>query len=577
MSRIIGIDLGTTYSLAAVMDRGGPAIVANAEDGRLTPSVVALRPGRAPLVGQAAKAGAGLSAACEVVRSIKRKMGSDCRIKVDGRDYGPAEISSLILAKLKRDVEARLGEKVERAVITVPAYFTDTQRKATREAGSLAGLEVVRLLSEPTAAALAYGLHEKNVQKVLVWDLGGGTFDVSILELGNGFFQVKAVSGDPHLGGDDYDLRLAEHLAHRLRSHADKAPGERLRQAAELAKIELTRSERARVRLPREGGEPHECEVTRAEFEALTRDLALRMVSPTRQALSDAGLGSADIDRMILVGGATRMPCVRSLAREVLGQEPHPHTLNPDEAVALGAAVEAGILSGAVSDILLVDVTPLSLGIETSGGICARLIERNNPIPVTRSRIFTTAEDDQASVDIHVLQGERLLAKDNTSLGRFRLSGIEPQARGEAKIEVAFEIDVDGIVRVSAVDLQTETGRRVEIASLSGLRAEEVKKMIQEARACAGEDCRKKQEVEARLQAASMIRGAETAIRGCLGDGPSPGLDERLQGCERAVSELREALAAENPEALRSKTAALEERIRTVRREEMVEPRRRTP
>lgn len=569
MGRAIGIDLGTTYSLAAVMEGGRPVILPNAEGSRLTPSRAALLPGRGWL------AGAPAGTRPDVVRSIKRRMGSDLGVRAYGRDYSPEEISSFILAKLKRDAESLLGGPVEEAVITVPAYFTDKQRKATREAGRLAGLKVLRLLSEPTAAALAYGLCEQEEQTVLVWDLGGGTFDVSVLAMSRGFFQVQAVNGDPALGGDDYDLRVTERLAAEFQERrgvdprADPRTWQRLKDAAEAAKKELSTSEGARIRLclP-EAGESLEREIARTEFEHLTRDLTLRMAGPTRQALADANLSSKDIDHVLLVGGATRMPAVAGLCRKVLGQDPFPHSLNPDEAVALGAAIQAGMLSGAVNEVTLVDVTPLSLGVQTQGGLCSKIIARNSPIPVTRSRIFTAAEDGQASVEVHVLQGERALAQDNASLGRFRLEGIEPQARGQSRIEVKFEIDVDGIVRVSAWDLQADAGRSVEITGLNAPSDEERRRILSEARDHAEEDRRREEEVETRLRADAMTRAAELAIREAPRELPSCALD----GIKEAVLRARAALLRGDSGDIRAETARLEERIRSLRGRQAARP-----
>lgn len=567
MERIIGIDLGTTYSLAAVIQDGRPVILPNAEGARLTPSQIALLPDQRWLAGQSAERQP------NVVRSIKRQMGSNFKVCAHGRTYTPEHLSSFILAKLKKDVESLWGEPVEKAVITVPAYFTDRQRKATREAGRLAGLKVLRLLSEPTAAALACGLDEHADQTVLVWDLGGGTFDVSVLTLGSGFFQVRAVNGDPTLGGDDYDLRLASRLAdefqkdHKVDLRTDPSAWARLKDAAEAVKKEISFSERARIHLPfSESGESLEREIARTEFEDLTRDLTLRMVGPTRRALADANLSPKDIDHVLLVGGATRMPAISGLCREVLGQEPHPHSLNPDEAVAMGAAIQAGILSGAVDDVTLVDVTPLSLGIQTLGGLCSRIIERNTPIPVTRRQIFTAAEDGQTSVEVHVLQGERALARDNISLGWFRLEGIEPQLRGQSRIEVRFEIDVDGIVWVSAWDLQTDAKKRVEITGLSNPSDEERQRILLEAQDHADDDCRRKEEVEARLRAHAMVCAAEMAIQEALQEDPSPTFGELLKNCEEAILEVKAALLRDDLGDIREKTAGLEEKIRSLRR-----------
>lgn len=575
MGRVIGIDLGTTYSLAAVMEEDGPRILASAEGSNLIPSVVALLPERPPLVGQSAKLQAAVNPE-ETIFSIKRHMGSDYRAE----GLRPEDISGMILRKVKLDAEARLGERVEGAVITVPAYFNDAQRKATREAGRLAGLEVLRLLNEPTAAALAYGLHEEGNQTILVWDLGGGTFDVSILELGDGFFQVKAVGGDLHLGGDDYDLRLADFLADEFRKERgwdirqDKGAWQRLKEAAENAKIAFSGSPRVRIRLPlleRKGCLERELE--RSEFETLTRDLTRRMIGPTRQALADAGLSPREIDHVLLVGGSTRLSAVRRLARELLGQEPLPHTVNPDEAVALGAAVQAGILSGCVEGVVLLDVTPLSLGIETLGGICTPLIERNTTLPASRNRIFTSAQDGQTSAEIHVLQGERPLAKDNLSLGCFQLTGLEPQPRGEARIEVTFEIDVDGIVHVSATDLQTEKKQTVQLASLESPSEGEIQRRIQEAQVHADQDRLKREELEAGVRADSMIHAAEIAVHEIVEEGElHPDLNALLDECERAKLALKGALASGDAQKIQARTRFLESQIRTLRRKVSMAP-----
>jgi len=551
MARVVGIDLGTTNSVVAYMENGHPVIIPNAEGGRLTPSLVAFLEDGNRLVGQLAKRieNRGLriedrdekavsildprSSILEsflddlgddrVIASIKRQMGSDARVWIDDREYTPEEISAMILRKVKTDAERYLGEEIGKAVITVPAYFNDGQRKATKDAGTIAGLEVIRIVNEPTAAALAYGLDKENVHTILVWDLGGGTFDVSILELGDGIFEVKAVNGDTHLGGDDYDQRIVEYLADEFQTEwgidlrQDPMARQRLKEAAELAKIELSSRLTTTIRLPslvtgRNGSEGWERTLTRATFDALTEDLRQRMVGPTLQALGDANLVPEDIDRVILVGGATRMPAVQDLIQTLIGRVPYKY-INPDEVVALGAAIQAGILTGEVREIILVDVNPLSLGIETQGGIFARIIHRNTPIPTSQSQIFTTACDHQPAVDIHVLQGEREMAMYNMTLGRFRLSDIEPQPRGEPRIEVIFDIDANSLVHVSAVDLQTGNTQRIEITSMGGLSPEEVERMVQEARLHIEEDQRQREEVEIGIRAESMIAAADHMMR----------------------------------------------------------------
>ncbi len=463
MSKIIGIDLGTTNTVAAFMDGGQPVIIPNAEGENLTPSVVASVNG-AILVGR--EAISIHSAAETTIASVKRHMGTGRRFNLNGRDYAPQEISAMILQKIKANAGAYLGEHIDKAVITVPAYFNNEQRQATRDAGIIAGLEVKRIINEPTAAALAYGLGKEDTHTVMVWDLGGGTFDVSILELGQGIFEVRAVNGDTHLGGDDWDQRIVERLSNGLLTQ--KTEFRRFREAVEEAKIALSCALSTTINIPGIMGNNGLFEIilTRKGFEEMTSDLLKRLAEPTMQALSDAALCYEDIDRVILVGGATRMPAVQELARKLTGKEPH-KDINPDEAVALGAAIQAGILSGEMRDVVLVDVTPLSLGIESQGGVFAKLIDRNTQIPVSRNRIFTTAEDDQTSVDIHILQGEKGMARYNMSLGNFRLTDITSMPAGTPRLEVQFTIDSDGILQVSAKDLHTDNERMVEITSVS--------------------------------------------------------------------------------------------------------------
>ncbi len=565
MTRAVGIDLGTTYTVAATIEAGRPKVIPNAEGQQLTPSVVAFTGDGTPLVGQQAKAQAAANPH-RTVFSIKRRMGSGYKVSIDDRDYTPQEVSSLILRKVRADAEAYLGEGIDRAVITVPAYFNDRQRQATREAGVLAGLDVMRIINEPTAAALAYGLEREEIHTILVWDLGGGTFDVSILDLGEGIFEVRAVSGDTWLGGDDFDQRVLGHfLAEYKRVNRGELPGDaqvrqRLRELAEAAKIALSSSPATRVHLPpcppALGG--LEVELTREQLESLTHDLSQRLVAPTRQALADAGLSPEDIDRVLLVGGATRMPAVRRLAKQVLGTEPYRY-INPDQVVALGAAIQAGMLLGLVEKAVLLDVLPLSLGVETQGGLTARIIPRNTPLPASGSQLFSTAADYQTSMDIHVLQGERDLAADNVSLGQFQLNGIPSARRGVAKVEVAFEADVDGIVHVSAEDLLTETEVKVQVTSTKFLDPAEMSSLVEEAERSAGHDREQRIGIEVGLGAEHTLAAAEMALEeqaGARGEGwalpvrqASARLREALDGgatedIKACTQELRRLLAA---------------------------------
>ncbi len=498
MSIALGIDLGTTYTVAAIVKDGRPVVIPNAEGQRLTPSVVAFDGNGNPVVGEQAKKLARANPG-NAIYSVKRRMGTDSRIRVGARDITPEEISSLILSKVKADAEAWLGDRVQQAVITVPAYFNDHQRQATKKAGRLAGLDVIRIVNEPTAAALAYGLEREDAHTVLVWDLGGGTFDVSILELGEGIFEVRAVSGNTWLGGDDFDQRLVTYLALEYWAHHqvevppnDKIAWEWLRNEAERVKIELSTATVAQARLPQVDGHRTvlgalETTVTRDSFETLTADLVAQLVPPTRQALADAGLEAEELDRVILVGGSTRVPAVRQKALELLGKEPYRY-IDPDEVVAMGAAIQAGVLTGAVKKVVLFDVTPLSLGIESRGGIFARIIPRNTPLPASEARIFTTAEDGATSVEIHVLQGEREMAAYNISLGQFQLSGIPPLPAGTPRLEVAFEVDVDGIVHVSATDILGGNVGNVKLVSSKALHPEEMERMVSDAASHAEED-----------------------------------------------------------------------------------------
>jgi molecular chaperone DnaK len=522
MAKVLGIDLGTTNSCMAVMEGGEAVVIPNAEGGRTTPSVVGFSKTGERMVGQVAKRQAVANPDRTVV-SIKRRMGTDYKVKIDDKNYTPQEISAMVLQKLKADAEAYLGEKIEKAVITVPAYFSDSQRQATKDAGRIAGMEVLRIVNEPTAAALAYGLEKGEDHTILVYDLGGGTFDVSILELGDGVFEVKATSGNNRLGGDDFDERIVNWMAENFKKENgvdlrnDRMALQRLKEAAEKAKIELSGITSTGISLPfitAVNGEPKHLDMTltRAKFDELTADLVEATVGPTKRALSDAGLEPKDISKIILVGGSIRIPAVQEMVKKLTGKEPY-KGVNPDEVVAVGAAIQAGVLVGDVKDIVLLDVTPLSLGLETLGGVFTRIIDRNTTIPTSKSQIFSTAADSQTAVDIHVLQGERPMAADNITLGQFRLDGIPPAPRGLPQIEVTFDIDANGIVHVSAKDKGTGKEQKVTITTSSGLKEDDIQKMVKDAESHAEEDKKRREEVDAVNEADSMIYTADKTLK----------------------------------------------------------------
>ena len=555
MSKIIGIDLGTTNSCVAVMEGGKATVVTNTEGSRTTPSVVAFTKSGERLVGEPAKRQA-VTNADRTISSIKRHMGSDYRVEIDGKKYSPQEISAMILQKLKADAENYLGEKVTEAVITVPAYFNDAQRQATKDAGKIAGLDVKRIINEPTAAALAYGLDNDKEQKIMVYDLGGGTFDVSIIEIGDGVIEVLATNGDNRLGGDDFDKRITDYMIEDFKSKEgidlsnDKMALQRLREAAEKAKKELSSSTTTNINLPfitaNETGPKHfEMDLTRAKFDELTHDLVERTVIPVQNALKDAGLTAADLSKVLLVGGSTRMPAVQDKVRQLTGHEPS-KTLNPDECVALGASIQGGKLAGdaGAGDILLLDVTPLSLSIETLGGVATKLIERNTTIPTKKSQVFSTAADNQTAVDIHVVQGERQFAKDNKSLGQFRLDGIPPARRGVPQIEVTFDIDANGIVNVSAKDLGTGKEQHITITSGSNMSDSEIDKAVKEAAEYEAQDKKKKEAIDTRNDADAMVFQTEKAMEE-VGD-KIDAADK--SAVEADLKELKELIEKTNPE-----------------------------
>lgn len=558
-SKVIGIDLGTTNSCVAVLEGGESVVIPNAEGARTTPSVVGFSKTGERLVGQVAKRQA-VSNPDRTISSIKRHMGSDYKVSIDDKSYTPQEISAFILQKLKADAEAYLGQTVTQAVITVPAYFTDAQRQATKDAGAIAGLEVLRIINEPTAAALAYGLDKQEDQTVLVFDLGGGTFDVSVLELSKGMVEVKATNGNNHLGGDDFDKRLIDYMVAEFKKEKgvdlskDRVALQRLKEAAEKSKIELSGVTTSNVNLPfitmtQDGPQHLDMNITRAKFEELTADLVEATLGPTRQALQDAKLTFNDIQQVILVGGSTRIPAVQEAIRRLSGKEPH-KGVNPDEVVALGAAIQGGVLAGEMKDIILVDVTPLSLGIETMGGVFTRIIDRNTTIPTTKSQIFSTAADGQTSVDVHVLQGEREMAAHNKTLGRFQLSGIPPAPRGIPQIEVTFDIDANGIVHVSAKDKATGNEQKVTITSSTGLSKDEIEKMRHDAEEHAEEDKKVKDLIDVKNQADSTVYQAEKALKDFEGKGDQSAI-------KAAIEELKKVSGGDNVNEIKDKTEAL--------------------
>ena len=564
MSKVIGIDLGTTNSCVAVLEGGEPTVIANAEGARTTPSVVAFTKNGERLVGETAKRQA-ITNPDRTIASIKRHMGENYHVEIDGKQYTPQDISAMILAKLKADAESYLGEKVTEAVITVPAYFSDAQKQATKDAGKIAGLDVKRIINEPTAASLAYGLDKaEGSHKILVYDLGGGTFDVSVLELGDGVFEVLATNGDTHLGGDDFDNKIMDFLAdsfqkeHGVDLRQDNMALQRLKEAAEKAKKELSSAQTTKINLPfitvtADGPLHLDMDLTRARFDQLTSDLVERSIEPMNKAMRDAGVTSADLDKVILVGGSTRIPAVQAAVHRVTGKEPF-KGINPDECVAVGASIQAGVLTGEVNDVLLLDVTPLSLSIETLGGIATKLIERNTTIPTKKSQIFSTAADNQTTVDIHVLQGEREMASDNITLGRFQLSGIAPAPRGIPQIEVTFDIDANGIVNVSAKDLGTGKEQKITITSSTKLSEDEINEKIKEAERYAEEDKKHKEEIETKNQAEGMIFEVEKQMNE-LGDKVN---DSEKTAVENAKKDLQEALNNNaSTEDLKSKMEAL--------------------
>lgn len=565
MSKVIGIDLGTTNSCVSFMEGGEPTVITNIEGNRTTPSIVAFTKDGERLVGETAKRQA-VTNPERTISSIKREMGSDHKINIDGKDYGPEEISAMILQKLKSDAESYLGEPVKEAVITVPAYFTDAQRQATKDAGRIAGLDVKRIINEPTAAALAYGMDKEHGQhKIMVYDLGGGTFDVSILELGDGVFEVLATRGNNKLGGDDFDNKLIDYIAEEFKKEhgvdlkADKMSLQRLKEAAEKAKKELSSTMTTNINLPfitaTASGPIHlNMDITRAKFNELTHDLVEKTIEPVKECIKDAGISVNDLDKVLLVGGSTRIPAVQDEVKALTGKDPQ-KDINPDECVALGAAIQGGVLTGEVKDLLLLDVTPLSLGLETLGGVTTRLIERNTTIPTKKSQIFTTAADSQTSVDIHVLQGEREFAKDNTTLGRFQLTGIAPAPRGIPQIEVTFDIDANGIVNVSAKDMATGKQQSITITSSTNLSEDDIKKKVDEAKKFETEDKKNKENIEIKNNADQLIYQTEKSLKdleGKIDEADKKEVEEKLEA-------LKKVAEGDNFDEIKSKTDELTE------------------
>jgi molecular chaperone DnaK len=564
MAKVVGIDLGTTNSVVAVMEGSSPTVIANSEGARTTPSVVAFTKTGERLVGQLAKRQS-VTNADRTISSIKRYFGTDHKVKIDGKDYTPQEISAMVLQKLVNDASNYLGERVTKAVITVPAYFNDAQRQATKDAGKIAGLEVLRIINEPTAAALAYGLDKKGNETILVWDLGGGTFDVSVLEVGDGVFEVKATSGDTKLGGDDYDKRIVDFLAASFRAEqgidlsGDRQAMQRLAEAAEKAKIELSSMVQTNINLPfltanQDGPKHLDLTLTRAKFEELTADLTQRCVEPFRNALRDAKLDISQLDEVVMVGGSTRIPAIQELVRKLTGKELN-QSVNPDEVVAIGAAIQGGVLSGEVRDVVLLDVTPLSLGLETLGGVFTKLIERNTTIPTRKTQVFTTAEDNQTSVDISIYQGEREMARDNKMLGQFRLEGLPAAPRGVPQIEVEFNLDANGITSVMAKDLGTGKQQQITITASTNLSKEEVERMVREAESSLEVDRQKREEAEVRNRASSMLYATEKSLKD-LGDKLDPASRTEV---EAALEELRKVSDNGTTAEIKSATDTLEQ------------------